>query len=327
MAHAYTLSSFLSRRTPRKDAYGGSVENRLRLPLEVLAAVRKAVGEDFPVGVRFVGEECIKGGYTEVEAALFAQRLAEGSADYISLSAGGKFEDAIHKDGEPLYPYTGYSGDRYMPNTAYPSATNAHLAFAVRRHLRAVGLSTPVVAAGKISDLDTANRLLSDGTADMIGMARALLADPDIPRKWREGREESVVRCLYGNVCNALDENFRKVVCTLWPKGSLQAPLEEAGTRTASFGPPEVRASGESGRVLLTWTHSPTGDSSVAPYGYEVLRRVQGIWVHCATVRGRSNRYEDNTALLGLPHTYAVRAFGLSGDRSTMSEPVEVFVR
>src|SRR5207253_1957724 len=62
MAHAYTLSSFLSRVNPRRDAYGGSLENRLRLPSEVLLAVRRAVGDDFPVGVRFVADEAIKNG-------------------------------------------------------------------------------------------------------------------------------------------------------------------------------------------------------------------------------------------------------------------------
>ena len=67
MAHAYTLSSFLSRLNPRRDAYGGTLENRLRLPVRVIERVRSTVGDDFPVGIRFLGEECIRNGYTPVE--------------------------------------------------------------------------------------------------------------------------------------------------------------------------------------------------------------------------------------------------------------------
>ena len=113
MAHAYTMSSFLSRKNKRPDEFGGkSLENRLRVPIQVLHEVRRQVGKDFPIGIRFLGEESIKGGYTSEESSEIAVRFAEEGADYLSLSAGGKFEDAIHKEGEVLYPYTGYSGDR-----------------------------------------------------------------------------------------------------------------------------------------------------------------------------------------------------------------------
>src|SRR5262249_27164165 len=112
MAHAYTLSSFLSRLNPRKDEYGGTLDNRLRLPVRVVPRVRSLVGDDFTVGVRFLGEECIRNGYTVLDAGPIAIRLARAGVDYVSLSAGGKFEDARAIEGEPPYPYTGYSGDR-----------------------------------------------------------------------------------------------------------------------------------------------------------------------------------------------------------------------
>ncbi|MCA8940624.1 MAG: NADH:flavin oxidoreductase, partial [Planctomycetes bacterium] len=95
MAHAYTLSSFLSRRNGRRDDYGGSLENRLRLPLRVIEAVRSSIGEDFALGVRFDGEECIKDGYGLEDAREIALRLARLGASYVSISAGGKFEDAV----------------------------------------------------------------------------------------------------------------------------------------------------------------------------------------------------------------------------------------
>ena len=92
-AHAYTLSSFLSRTNPRKDEYGGdTLEGRLTLIGQVMANVRRRVGKNFPVCVRFNAEEFIKNGYTVQESKLIAQRFAELGFDYLSLSAGGKFE-------------------------------------------------------------------------------------------------------------------------------------------------------------------------------------------------------------------------------------------
>src|SRR6185436_10076720 len=117
--------------------------------------------------------------------------------DWVSLSAGGKFEDAIKKEGEPLYPYTGYSGDRCMPSAAYPDGANLHIPEAVRAALRGAGFETPVVAVGKIGTLALAEDVLAKGQGDLVGMARALLADPDIPEGGSSGREDTVVRCLY----------------------------------------------------------------------------------------------------------------------------------
>ena len=137
-----------------------------------------------------------------------ALRFARAGADYISLSAGGKFEDAVKKEGEPLYPYTGYSGDRTMPAAQYPDLTNVHISGAVRAFLRANGSQVPVIATGKIRTGAQMERTLREGNADLVGIARGLLADPDLPRKLRAGREETVVRCVYANVCKNLDENF-----------------------------------------------------------------------------------------------------------------------
>jgi 2,4-dienoyl-CoA reductase-like NADH-dependent reductase (Old Yellow Enzyme family) len=324
MAHAYTLSSFLSRRNPRKDEYGGqSIENRMRLALRVLERVRERVGGDFTVGVRFVGEECIKDGYTTVDASLMAIRFARAGADYISLSAGGKFEDAIKKEGEPLYPYTGYSGDRCMPSNAYPDGANLHIPEAVRRALRNENLETPVVAVGKIGTHDLARKIVERGQGDLVGMARALLADPDIPKKWKAGEEEKVIRCLYGNVCKQLDENFRRVDCTLWPKKSGQAP--ESDDRIAPEWPhPDLRAEVKDGRVLLRW--KPATDNE-AIYGYEVFRaKGDGILVHAASVRGVSQRYEDTNVLAGERYRYAVRPYDLAGNRGPITPSLEVFV-
>jgi len=333
MAHAYTLSSFLSRLNPRRDAYGGTLENRLRLPSRVLERVRASVGADFPVGVRFLGEECIRNGYTVQDAGPIAVRFAELGADYISLSAGGKFEDARHIPGEPLYPYTGYSGDRCMPGSNYPDGANLYIPEAVRAALRGAGYGTPVVAVGKVGTLALAEQVLERGQGDLVGMARALLADPDIPKKWRDGREESVVRCVYGNVCKALDENFRRVDCTLWPKKLGQAPVSDDAI------PPEwspagagVTASFQDGRVLLRWRAATDNE---AVYGYQVMRAESrdieagrqahdsvALLTHYASVRGASTRFEDARVTGGTAYRYAVRAYDLAGNRGPMSETV-----
>ncbi len=329
MAHAYTLSSFLSRLNPRKDAYGGSLANRLRLPLRVMRRVRAEVGEDFPIGVRFLGEECIRNGYTVLDAGPIAVELARAGADYVSLSAGGKFEDARIIAGEPLYPYTGYSGDRCMPGAAYPDGANLAIPDAVRRVVRAAGLTTPVVAVGKIGTLALAEQVLASGQGDLVGMARALLADPDLPRKWARGGEERVVRCIYGNVCKTLDENFKRVDCTLWPKKTGQAP--ESDDTTAPVWPESgasLSADAKDGRVLLRW-HAATDNEAM--YGYQVLRGEQlaemvPLLTHHASVRAQSNRYEDARVMPGVTYHYAVRPYDLAGNRGVVSSTVTVAV-
>ncbi len=326
MAHAYTLSSFLSRLNARRDEYGGSLENRLRLPLAVVRHVRDVVGEDFPIGVRFVGDECIRGGYTVLDAGPIAVRLAQASVDYISLSAGGKFEDARHIEGEPLYPYTGYSGDRCMPSSAYPDGANLHIARAVTQALRDAGLSTPVVAVGKIRTRELAEKIIADGDGELVGMARALLADPDIPRKWQAGREETVIRCVYGNVCKALDENFKRVVCTLWPK-KLGAPPDSDDAIPPEWpqAGPGLTATFDDGRVLLRW-HAATDNEAV--YGYELMRSNPGsaLMLHYASVRAGSLRFEDVRVVGGSTYRYAIRPYDLAGNRGALTPSVEVVV-
>ncbi len=323
MAHAYTLSSFLSRMNTRRDEFGGrSIENRLRVPSLVLERVRQRVGDDYCIGVRYDGEEAIKDGYSVADAALIATRFAKRGADYLSISAGGKFEDAIHYKGEPLYPYTGYSGDRCMPSAGYPDGLNVYLSEGIKHALAERGLTTPVVATGKIRTRDLAESILSEGRADLIGMARQLLADPDWPKKERDGRGDTVVPCVYNNVCKALDERFHRVRCTLWRKYDLHAPEPPAA------GPPprwpdgaELHARENRGRTLLEWT--PIEDV----YGYMVLRSEDGrAFVHIDSARGVAHRFEDASAVSGATYRYQIRAYDLAGQRSEPLGPVEASI-
>jgi 2,4-dienoyl-CoA reductase-like NADH-dependent reductase (Old Yellow Enzyme family) len=324
MAHAYTLSSFLSRMNDRRDEFGGaSVENRLRVPSLALARVRERVGKDYPVGIRFDGEEAIKDGYSVGDALLFAVRFARLGADYVSVSAGGKFEDAMHVKGEPPYPYTGYSGDRCMPSAGYPDGLNVYLSEGIRHALLERGCHVPVVATGKIRTPELAERILREGRADLVGMARQLLADPDWPRKVREGRSDTVVPCVYNNVCKALDERFHRVRCTLWRKHDLHAP-EAPSDRTPPAWPAGARvtASEHRGGVRLEWASA--GNEGLV-YGYMVLRsEAGGPWVHVDSARGVSHRFDDRSALGGTAYRYQIVAYDLAGNRSEPLGPVAI---
>jgi hypothetical protein len=167
--------------------------------------------------------------------------------------------------------------------------------------------------------------VLAQGKGDLVGMARALLADPDLPNKWSRGREDAVVRCVYGNVCKALDENFRRVDCTLWPKKLGQAP-ESNDTIAPEWGPAgaALTADYKDGRVLLRW--KPATDNE-AVYGYQVFRaEAAGLLVHSASVRAVSARFEDTRVLGGDTYTYALRPYDLAGNRGPLSASIAVRV-
>jgi 2,4-dienoyl-CoA reductase-like NADH-dependent reductase (Old Yellow Enzyme family) len=320
-AHAYTLSSFLSRHNPRRDEYDGrTLEGRLRLFGRVMAKVRERVGADFPVGVRFLAEEAIKDGYALPDAQRIALRMAQLGVDYISLSIGGKFEDAIHKPGQPLYPYTGYSGDRCMPGDWYPPLPHAELAAAIKRYINAKGYSVPVVSVGKISDPEDAERLLAEGKADLIGMARQLLSDPDWVRKVEQGRGDKIIRCIYCNVCKQLDENFKLVTCFLWPKGMIQAPREDDAGSAPAWGPEGAGLVAEirNGQVRLTW-RKPAGEVA----GYDI-HRAEDDGAALILEAVKSNKFADRLALGGLRYTYYVRAYDSSGRHSPPSNSVSI---
>ncbi len=336
MAHAYTLSSMLSRMNRRRDHYGRTLENRLRLPSMVMQRVKDRVG-DFPVGVRFLADESIRRGYSADDASLFAIRFAELGAAYISLSVGGKFEDAVQREGQPLYPYTGYSGDRCMPGDSYPDAANIWLVKIIRDALRAAGHTTPVLGAGKIGTVELAEAVLGgyglegmtgdDASCDIVGMARGLLADPYMPRKAMTGRRDDVVQCIYCNVCKSLDESFKTVVCYLWPKDAIQAPRpEESKAAVAASGgdlawgdQQELTAKVGPGEVRLRWAKPEHGEAS----GYDVLRSVDGGDYVVITSCTRT-RHLDDMALRNRSLRYRVVPYSSSGFRGRSTNVVEL---
>jgi len=228
-AHAYTMASFLSALNTRDDGYGGSREHRIRLPREVVAAVRERVGRHGIVGCRYLGDDVIEGGSHVEDAAWFGVELARAGLQFLSISKGGKFEDAKQpKVGWASYPYTGRSGYECMP-TIYsdaqgPFGRNTNLAAAIRAAVRGAGLDTPIITAGGICEFDQAEAVLQRGEADLIASARQSLADPDWFLKLREGRGDEIRRCEFTNYCEALDQQHKQVTCKLWDREALDAP-------------------------------------------------------------------------------------------------------
>jgi 2,4-dienoyl-CoA reductase-like NADH-dependent reductase (Old Yellow Enzyme family) len=223
------MASFLSRLNTRDDGYGGAIENRLRLPLEVFARVRAEVGADFPVGCRFLADECIENGSTVDDACIVGRELARAGMDFLSLSRGGKFDDAKQpKVGEAAYPYTGRSGYECMPSyysdAQGPFGRNLGPAACIRAAVREAGLTTPIIAGGGIHNFLQAEAVLAQGQADVVSFARQALADPDWFRKVAMGRGAEVRLCLFTNYCEALDQRHRQVTCELWDREALDVP-------------------------------------------------------------------------------------------------------
>lgn len=228
-AHAYTMSSFLSALNTREDGYGGSRENRIKLPREVVTAVRNETRGQIVVGCRFLGDDVVEGGNRVDDAAWFGVELAKAGLEFLSISKGGRFEDAKQpKVGGTAYPYTGQSGYECMP-TIYsdeqgPFARNVSLASTIRKAVHDAGLSTPIVTAGGICQFAQAEAVLEQGEADIIASARQTLADPDWFVKMRAGRGAEIRRCEFTNYCEALDAQHKQVTCKLWDRDDLDKP-------------------------------------------------------------------------------------------------------
>jgi len=164
------LSPFFNRRT---DQYGGSPENRMRFLTETIAAIREAVGSDFVVGVRFVGDEFTDGGLALDDAKEVAKALeATGKVNY-------------------LFTCAGLDGSQHIPSMYYPLAPFTYISAGIKEVV-----SLPIVAVGRINDPVLAEEILANHQADIVGMVRALVADPEMPRKAREGRLDEICKCI-----------------------------------------------------------------------------------------------------------------------------------
>jgi 2,4-dienoyl-CoA reductase-like NADH-dependent reductase (Old Yellow Enzyme family) len=195
----------------------------VRLPLEVFRAVRGAVGKSLAVGCRYLTDDIVEGGSRVDDAAWFGVALARAGMDFLSLSRGGRFEDARQpRVGHPAYPYTGPSGHECMPTTNAPPpgpfGRNLPDVAQVKRAIVEAGLSTPVVGCGGIATFEQAESALRDGVCDIVASARQSLADPDWFWKVSQGRGAEVRRCLFTNYCEGLDQSHVPVTCQRWDR-------------------------------------------------------------------------------------------------------------
>src|SRR6058998_1668499 len=183
MAHNHLIDQFWSPLfNQRLDEYGGSLDNRMRFALEVLRETRRRVGGDFVVGARISGDEFTRGGLTAADMAEIARRLAaSGLVDFLSIIGGGAHTYALQAPA--------------VPNMSFPTAVYVPLAAAIKQAAPAL----PILHASRIVDPIQADQLAAAGQVDVVGMTRALIADPDLPRKTREGRLDDIRTCVGAN--------------------------------------------------------------------------------------------------------------------------------
>ncbi len=208
-AHGYTLSSFISLLNKRTDEYGKTVRGRCKIVTDIIARCRKELGDDYCIGARISGEEFVIGGNTLVQTTEIAKILCEAGLNFLSVSAGGKTEDGFW--------YTGYSGERCMAPASYPMGLHLYLGEAIREVCKPFGV--PVIIAGKIPTLKYGQEeVLDKGKADIVGICRPLLADPEWVSKQAEGKDNEVVKCVYCNTCMDRDREHVPVNCIVWEK-------------------------------------------------------------------------------------------------------------
>lgn len=203
----YLISEFLSPVTNRRtDAYGGSLEKRMRFGIEVMERMREAAGPDIAVGMRVAGNDFVEGGHTNDEQAVFCRELEKAGADVINVTGGW------HETNIPQLTAN-------VPPGAY-----VYLARGIKEQ---VGIT--VFASNRLGDPVVAEKALRSGAADMVCWARPLLADPALPRKIKEGRDDEIVSCISCNQgCFDSIFGFLSVTCILNPRCGREAEWRSA---------------------------------------------------------------------------------------------------
>jgi 2,4-dienoyl-CoA reductase-like NADH-dependent reductase (Old Yellow Enzyme family)/thioredoxin reductase len=197
-AHNHLIAQFLSPYTnKRTDGYGGSFENRAKFAFQVLDAIRSKVGNKLALEYRISADELVEGGMRSEETIRFV-KLIEDRIDLLHVSAGILADPRI-------IPHM-------IQPTYWPHEYNVHFAEEFKKALR-----VPIATVGSISDMESAERIVAEGKADIVAMARAILADPEIVNKARQGRLEDIRPCLRCHTCNRLTAAFYPIRCAVNP--------------------------------------------------------------------------------------------------------------
>lgn len=174
-AHGYLVCSFMSPRwNKRTDKWGGSLENRMRFPIELFKRMKEKTGHDYPIGIRISADEMIEGGITVNESPIMAHMLEEAGVAYINISAATYETEELSND-----------------ITRLPEDWKSYIWKAVSK-----AVSIPTFAAGNIRDPEFAEKIISEGMADYVALARALWCDPEWPNKAKAGRSEDIRKCI-----------------------------------------------------------------------------------------------------------------------------------
>ncbi len=197
--HGWLLNQFLDPNVnDRKDQWGGSLENRCRFPLAIVESIKRRCGRGFPVEIRISGSMGYEGGYGIDEGVAIAKQF-DGEVDLIQVSAGS------HEVAE-VFTVT-------HPSMFLPDGANVAFAAEIKKHV-----STPVAAVGALNDPELMEEILASGKADVVEAARALLADPDMPKKARAGTPEEIRPCLRCFECFAGITTARQYRCAVNPE-------------------------------------------------------------------------------------------------------------
>lgn len=266
-AHGYLINQFLSpAMNLRDDDYGGSFENRMRFVLEIIQGIRQSSGQTFPISVRINTEEMLPGGIDRQEAARIARALEDAGASLINVTC---YTEACIEPG------------------SYPQGWKKTMAQGIKE-----AVTLPVLSVSNIKEPGPAEDLLKEGVCDLIGLGRALLADPDWPRKAFSGREKEIRTCI-GCLC-CFDEicHLRRVRCAVNPltgreREYAQAQENGGGRRVVvvGAGPAGIQAAltlKERGfsPLLLDENPSPGGALNIADKGHgkeKITRLIQGL--------------------------------------------------
>jgi len=208
--HGWFISQFLSpNMNTRKDKWGGpDIENRSRLTVEILKAIRKAVGPAFPIEVRISGSECYDGGYGIEEGIKFAKQI-EDYVDLLHVSAG-------NHEVEEVFTVT-------HPSLFLPDGCNVQYAEEIKKHVKC-----PVATVGALSDPELMEDIIASGKADVVEIARGLIADPDIPRKIRTGRGKDINTCMRCLHCFSVLHSTGQFYCAINPESGREAEMNLA---------------------------------------------------------------------------------------------------
>ncbi|WP_202320211.1 oxidoreductase [Archaeoglobus neptunius] len=198
----YLISQFFSPATnKRTDEYGGSLENRTRFAVEIIQKIKEKCGENYPIMIRIPGDEFIEGGNTVREMKQIARILEEAGVVAINVMAGW------HESRKPLV------------TMLVPRGGFAYLAAEIKE-----AVSVPVIASHRINDPQVAEKILQDGKADMVAMLRALIADPELPKKAKEGRFDEIRYCIACNQgCMDMVMQAQPVTCLVNPTAGREA--------------------------------------------------------------------------------------------------------